>query len=314
MKILFVASGNKGDVNSLVKNQGISLSETGFSVEYFPIKGKGIFGYLRNIPEIRHRVKKGNFNLVHAHYSFSAMAASLAGRFPLVVSLMGSDAYMNFFWRTVIRFLTRFRWQAVIVKSQKMKEILRLGESHVIPNGVNPNLFKFIDREQARKEINYTGKEIMLLYAANPARKEKNYPLALEAFKLLQDEKTELLTLSGQAADKMPHYINAANVLILPSLWEGSPNIIKEAMACNCPVVATDVGDIAWLFGSEPGYFIAPFDPAGFSEKLKQAIDFSLSKDRTNGRQRIKELQLDSQSVAKRIIAVYEQVILENQK
>ncbi len=314
MKILLVASGNKGDVNTLVKNQGKSLTEQGLIVDYYPIKGKGFAGYLRNIPGIRRAIKKGDYNIVHANYSLSAMAASLAGRFPMVVSLMGSDAYMNRFWQILIRFLTRLRWQVVIVKSQKMKKILRLKKAHVIPNGVNTDIFKPIDKEVARKEINYSGKEILILFAADPSRKEKNYTLAREAFKLLKEEKADLITVFGKSPEKITHYMNAANVLLLPSLWEGSPNIIKEAMACNCPVVATDVGDISWLFGKEPGHFIAPFDPAGFSEKLKQAINFSLSTGRTNGRQRILELGLDSRSIAERIIAVYEQVISENKK
>ena len=75
---------------------------------------------------------------------------------------------------------------------------------------------------------------------------------------------------------------------------EGSPNLVKEAMACNCPVVATDVGDIKWLFGDEPGYFISDFTSEDFSRKIKRALDFSITTGRTRGRERILELGLDS--------------------
>src|SRR4030042_4531165 len=101
------------------------------------------------------------------------------------------------------------------------------------------------------------------------------------------------------------HYLNAADVLLLTSFHEGSPNVIKEAMACNCPVVSTDVGDVRWVVGNTSGYYISSFDPGELAEKIKLAIVFREKHRQTNGRDRISELGLDSETVAKKIIDVY---------
>jgi glycosyltransferase involved in cell wall biosynthesis len=106
----------------------------------------------------------------------------------------------------------------------------------------------------------------------------------------------------------IPKYLNTANVLAMCSYMEGSPNVIKEAMACNCPMVATDVGDVNWVLGNEPGCYLASFQPMDYAEKLKQALEFSETHGRTNGEQRIKTLGLDSETVARRVIEIYKKV------
>jgi glycosyltransferase involved in cell wall biosynthesis len=103
----------------------------------------------------------------------------------------------------------------------------------------------------------------------------------------------------------VPRYLNEADVLAFSSFMEGSPNVIKEAMACNCPIVSTDVGDVRWVLGDTKGCYIASFDPADFAKKMELAIHFSQVVGRTKGRQRIVALGLDMNTVAKRIMAVY---------
>src|SRR5690606_30979119 len=99
---------------------------------------------------------------------------------------------------------------------------------------------------------------------------------------------------------------------VLTSFMEGSPNVVKEAMACNCPIVATDVGDVKWVLGETEGCYIASFDPSDFAEKIKSALAFARQKGRTNGGQRITELGLDSETIAQRVLHVYKQVIAKN--
>ena len=92
MKILFISSGNSSQgISPIIHNQGESLKKNGVILEYLTIKGKGLIGYLKSIPMIRKHIKKNKYDIVHAHYSFSAFAASFAGASPLIVSLMGSD-------------------------------------------------------------------------------------------------------------------------------------------------------------------------------------------------------------------------------
>ncbi len=111
MKILFVCSGNsKNGINTIVRNQGDSLRESGIEVEYFTIKGKRIISYLKHIVKLNKLLKNNNYDLIHAHYSFSAITATLAGSRPLVVSLMGSDIYANSLTEIIIRFFHHYLW------------------------------------------------------------------------------------------------------------------------------------------------------------------------------------------------------------
>ncbi len=96
MKVLFVSSGNSEiGISPIIKNQGESLKQNGIDLYYFTIKGKGINGYLKNIPILKKYLKYHNYDIIHAHYSLLAIVATLSGAKPLVVSLMGSDIYGN---------------------------------------------------------------------------------------------------------------------------------------------------------------------------------------------------------------------------
>ena len=109
--------------------------------------------------------------------------------------------------------------------------------------------------------------------------------------------------------DQVVKYLNSVDALVVPSLMEGSPNVVKEAMACNCPVVATNVGDVAWLFGDEPGHYLSSFKPSDVAKKIQLALKFSIEYGRTNGREKIINLGLDSASIAQRLIDIYRMVL-----
>lgn len=306
MKVLFVSSGNNWNgITHIVQNQGNSLIDKGISLEYFNIKGKGIKGYLKASIDLRKFLKNHVYDIVHAHYSLSGFSATLAGARPLVVSLMGSDIKSSKSNTYLISFFKRFFWSYTIVKSQDMIPDSVPSGIAVIPNGVDLDFFKPIDKETALEKVRFSPRKKHVLFAADPDRREKNFPLAKKAFEKFNDTAVELHYLKNTPNELMPFYMNASDVVLLTSLWEGSPNVIKEAMACNRPVVSCNVGDVEKLLHDLPGCYLTSHSVDDVSYALTQALEYQ--KD-TNGRQRLIDLKLDSGSIANCLIDIYKQV------
>jgi teichuronic acid biosynthesis glycosyltransferase TuaC len=310
MKVLFVSSGNSGKASILVQRQAESLQKKNIDVTFFLIIGKGFFGYFKNILFLKKYLNNNPFDIIHGHYSLSAFVASIAGAYPLVVSLMGSDVKAGDYYKYLIRFFKKmFSWKGLIVKSNEMKTILELPDAVVIPNGVNIEQFKPASKESCRVELGWALDKTHILFAANSERPEKNFQLAKSSVELLDDSAVELHELDRVSPENMPIWYNASDVIVLSSLWEGSPNVIKEAMACNRPIVSTNVGDINWVFGNTPGCYLTSYSAEDVSGKLKRAINFGSVSAGTNGRERIIELGLDSETIANKLVEIYEGLI-----
>lgn len=305
MRVLFVSSGKAGDVGVVVRNQGESLKRIGVDIDFYTIK-PGLWGYLMAIFKLRRVFYKGNYNLVHAHYGLSAISASFAGRFPLVVSIMGSDAHL--FWpiRFLFKTLSKLRWQALIVKTLEIKSILNLSQAKIIPNGVDTDRFKPADKSYSRKDLNLEETSKIILFISTRGRPEKNLALATKAVAALNNPNIKLLHLHSTPNSEIPGYLNAADLLLLTSSREGSVNVIKEAMSCNCPIVATDVGDVSWILGPTKNCFIADSNENDLARKINMVLEDG---ERSNGRQRILELDLDAIEIAKRIKVIYHEVL-----
>lgn len=304
MKVLFVCSGNsKFGISPIVKNQGESLRKNGIDLEYFVIKGNFLGGYPTGIFKLRKYLKSHKFDIIHAHYGLSAFVATFAGANPLIVSLMGDDVKGNCLIQSFIRFLHKHNWEITIVKSERMKRHIKIADALVVPNGVDLEKFKFIEKNTARNKVGFNEKK-HILFVADPNIKGKNYQLAATAAQLLNSQDVELNIVSGADYDLIPFYMYAGDVLLVTSLSEGSPNIIKEAMACNLPIVSTDVGDVAQIISATDGCYITSYDPTDVADKLKKALRFARP---TNGRDNIKHLEINT--VARKIINIYNSVI-----
>lgn len=315
MKILFVFSGNSTvfAISPIIQAQAESLRKLEHIIDYFPVKGKGFGGYLSNVPKLYKYIKQGDYDLIHSHYSYCGVASALATKKPVVCSLMGSDVQESGLWKIIIRFFIKHKWRKTIVKSEGMKTELGIDTVAVIPNGVDLEIFKPLDKNECRKKIGWKQDGKIVLFGADPNRKVKNFSLAKSSYNMLIERdpklismKIELITLGSIAHEIIPLYLNACDVLLLTSKWEGSPNIIKEAKACNIPIVCTDVGDVRWLLDGVDGCYITSQNPNDIADKLHRALSFN---KRTTGREKLIQLGLDSTIIAQRIIEIYENVL-----
>lgn len=189
-----------------------------------------------------------------------------------------------------------------------MKNRLWSRKKEVVPNGVDIEKGFFpIDKKLAIGQVGFNSSFVNVLFVSDKKRREKNYQLADEAVNILRLKglRINIHQVYNQTTEKLNQYYNAADLLLLTSFHEGSPNVIKEAMSCNIPIVSTDVGDVKWVFGETKGCFLTTFDAKDVADNIELAIKFSREIVKTQGRRRVISLGLDSESIAKRIINIY---------
>lgn len=320
MKVLFVASGNRkgGDVSSFVQSQYNSLKKEGVDMLLFPVVGKGWRGYLKAVIALHKIVKYEQPDIVHAHYSICGWAASMAclglcHKPRIVVSILGSFPEKMKQKANMVRWSARHLWDIVIVKSLRTANQLGVPVA-IIPNGVSLDTFHPMNQANARKKVGFEKNKKYVIWCSNPDRQEKNWPLAAEGVRELKNEgfSAELVAVFNKTPQEVCTYMNAADCLLLTSDSEGSPNVIKEAMACNCPIVTTNVGDVEERLKKLDGCYIIQDKDCRFTDKQKAAklTACELSKalsfvERTGGRQRIIKDRLEISQIAKRIIEIY---------
>lgn len=307
MKILFVCSGNRNNgASEVVQNQYESLVKLGLNMDMYTIKGRGIIGYLKNVRLLKRKLKENKYDLVHAHYSLSGIVASLSSAKPLMVSLMGSDAHLKGLLKRVTLYFQSKSWDATVLKAIEMQDHLQIKSYVVLPNGVNTERFSPMNQNDARKKLKFRTADKILVFIANPDRLEKNFQLAQASLSHLKTNNVKLVTVYNVPNEEIPTYLNAADMLILTSSYEGSVNVIKEAMACNTPIVSTNVGDVQDNITGLQNCFIASDNPEDIAEKIDQVL---VSAHRSNGRDQIFKLKLDSVSVANKLIDLYKGLI-----
>lgn len=313
--ILFIAKEKQPDqLSILVRRQMNSLqsAEELISLRNFACKGIGFSGYKSIYKSITRLLKKENFDILHAHYSLIGSLTLLARKKEkVVVSFMGSDVYFNGFIFKIARWIVLRKADHIIVKSERLRQKLPQQQNiSVIPNGVNIELFHPTDKIKAKQKLGWNLNKLYILFPAAQNRYEKNFSLAQKAVnELSKKHPIELHLLENIAPDEVPTYLNATDIVLLTSRWEGSSNVTKEAMACNSIVVSTDVGDARELFKDTPGYYLTNHSVEDVVLKLKKAIVFCEENKRTQGRQRILELGLDDVSAAKKIFDIYKKII-----
>ena len=288
---------------TFVGEQVESLRRLGVDVDVLFINPRrGKWNYLRGPAALRRRLRAGRYDLIHAHYVFCGLIAATQRQLPVVLTHHGIELLAG--WTAPIARLASRLAEATIVTSAPMAERLS-GRATVIPCGVDLELFRPIPQEEARRELGLPRDRKLVLFAGE-RRPEKRIEIARAAARRLQEEgeAVELIEAAGQPHTRVPWYMNACDALVLVSDYEGSPMVVKEAMACGLPIVSTDVGDVREIVKGTDGCYICRQDVADVADKLRLALAFGR---RTEGRRRVEHLSVER--VAERIVRVYEETL-----
>jgi glycosyltransferase involved in cell wall biosynthesis len=326
MRILMVTSqlptSNKPRTLAFVARQIQSIRDIGLQVELLEIKGVSQLKYLVGISQLWRLLKKAD--IIHAHYSYCGWLARIQCSLPIAMSFMGDDLLGSpgNDGRATIR--SRIEVQinrcfahfvdAIIVKSEEMARIVAPLKAYIVPNGVDLNAFFPIEIEQARRELGLTLRKKYVLFPGDPDNPRKGFNLAQAAIHIARlhfSEPIEIITLRNIIPERVPLYFNACDAVLMTSLWEGSPNVIKEAMACNVPIISVPVGDVPQLLENVSVSEVCPRDPEEIGRALARILKCGR---RSNGRDSIIIKKLDQVTVAHRIHGIYKEVLSGQRK
>ena len=291
-----------------------ALRGAGIDVDVFAFRGKRrLANYVQIYRDVQKRLQYEEYDVIHAQFGHSGLLVSLPKRLPLVVTFQGSELLgiytsrgkyhpISYPLRAAMQWVA-FAADEVVLVAEHMRRFLLRKDAHIIPGGIDLELFKPIAQDQARQQLGLDASQPLVAFVGSPSNAVKRYPLALAAMAQLPPELgAKLVTVNGVSPDLLPLYFNAADALLVTSKHEGSPNVVKEAMACNLPIVTVNVGDVEERLSNVSECSIVPSDdPAEIATRLTTVL---CHRKRTNGWEIAQ--QLDSYVLAKRQIEVYE--------
>jgi teichuronic acid biosynthesis glycosyltransferase TuaC len=293
-----------------------SLREAGVDVEVFAFRGRGRpLHYLRAWRELRRRHRLRDYDLVHAHFGQGGVVA-LPCPVPLVVTLHGSDLHglvgstgryssAGRALAAVSRWVARHASEVILVSEHLSTMLPGIGHA-TIPCAIDRSRFRPQSRGEARSALGLDPDRKLILFGADPANPIKRFELARETVELVrQSIDCDLLLLRGVDHSQVPLYLNASDCLLMTSSHEGSPMVVKEAVACGLPIVSIRVGDVAERFGALAGCEVHASDrPAVLAQAVCRVL--------LDGRRVDAGTTLDSlghERVTEQIVSVYERAL-----
>ncbi len=298
-----------------IDRQAASLRNAGVKISTFDIgPGHSIIDLFRRFRELRREVRRLDPDVVHARYGTVVAALSVLSGTPTVITFCGSDlnsgASVSSLRANVGRVLSNLaalRARRIICVSEGLRLALwwRRNRAIVIPDGVDVDLFSPGSQYEARTVLGWDLERPIVLFNLGDDAKKKGFDLAKAAMKVAQSSvhNVELQIVQHIEPSLMSMYYRAADALLCTSLNEGSPNVVKEALACNLPVVSVPVGDVSERLADVHPSAVVPRDPDAIGKAL---ADILLTRERSNGREHVSHLGLNG--TAQRVIAVYRSV------
>ena len=309
MKVLVVCSFKENyhdNIAPFIKEQVEALRAMGVECDCFMVKGKGVLGYLRQLKPLKSKISEFHPDVIHAHFGLCGLLANLQREVPVVTTYHGSDINDSRalpFSKMAIRLSS---WNLFV--SRKTLGIAKPKRKYtLLPCGIDFSDLQLTGKAEARQKMDLFESKRYVLFAGAFDNAVKNAPLAKEAIALLHDESVELIELRGYSRDEATLLMCAVDAFLLTSFSEGSPQVIKEAMACGCPIVSVDVGDVQERMEGVEGCHVAKTREAKeLASLLQKALAFE---GRTKGCEKLLTDGLDNQQVAERLVEIYETVL-----
>lgn len=310
-----------------VTEQGESLRLLGHTIEYFAVKGN----YLLAVRELKRKICAYQPDIIHAHYGLSAITAELQSMVPVVTTFHNGETLNK--GVNLLTSLFSLRAKHVVYVAQHIYDLVYFKHTKysIIPCGVNMEDCVVMNQKEAREQLGFENRVKYILFGGGFDNLRKNYALLRDAVERIEQQawipvqggercgNIVCLEMKGLSRAECVLRMNACDLFALPSHSEGSPQALKEAMACNCPIIATDIADVKHLLGDLSGHYLLrnprptherwDADERSLDEMvelLKQTLAFG---GRTNGRERIMEMGLSNEQVAKQLESIYENVL-----
>lgn len=311
MKVLHITNNYPTEEHPVfgifVKEQIDSLNKMGVLNDIFFINGReiGKKEYLSSIFKLRKYLKKRKYDIIHCHHSFSGVVLILSGYAFInkcIISYQNDPDYeggKNLF-RSIHSIFNR-----IIFKNKSRYS--KYSKTVWLPNGVDIDIFKPINKVDAKKILNLAPEKRYILFMDSyKLRSQKRVDRFNDVINYIKDNlgynDIEPIILTNTKRSLIPEYINACDLYLLTSDFEGSPNSIKECLACNTPIVSTNVGMVYELLKECNGCSVAnTFDV----EELSDLVIKSLQYNEINGRDVIQKNKLDLNSVAEKLRNLY---------
>jgi glycosyltransferase involved in cell wall biosynthesis len=291
------------------------LRNAGIDVDVFAFRGaKKPLNYLRAWSRAHRKLREGRYDLVHAQWAHSAIVA-LPTRLPLVVTFRGAEGGiigadgrftpLSYVLRAIGYCVAR-RADELVLVSAHMGRILPNRSFNVVPSGLDLSGLPDVSQIEARERLGLPLGKPLVLFVGNPKEARKRFALAEEIVSRLPGHlNAELVLAWGEPHERIPLYMHACDALLFTSAWEGSPNVIKESLACNLPIVSTDVGDVRERLAGVSGCAV---HLDGNVEAMTTSLATLLQKrQRIEGRRAV--LQLDEALLTERMISIYQRAL-----
>ncbi|MBP3586448.1 MAG: glycosyltransferase [Paludibacteraceae bacterium] len=305
IKVLIVASDKGGKFAPFIEEQITALEEYGVVIVRYPVTRKGIVGYLQEVPSLRRMIKREKPDVVHAHFGLSGLLANLQRMVPVVTTYHGSDINNP----STLRFSKMAMWLSkhnIFVSKRNINIAQPKKNYSLLPCGVNLTLLQVSNQLTERVISILKEGKINVLFAGAFDNVVKDPQLAQQVIEILSHdvEQVNLIELKGYMREEVVMLMHSCNVLLMTSKTEGSPQVIKEAMACGCPIVSVDVGDVAERIEGVDGCFVVKSrEPVAIADALKKAVVFE---GRTNGCERIIAMGLSNEQVVRQLLTIYQ--------